>query len=137
MEFRRASSRLNFFFDVHSWALLLDMPLDGSLDTHLQVLKTTCAHWGSKLAFPFQLDAHAFENNVDAESYWFQKLPGLRLLHYRKQSILISDLFEGYNPQLANQFLRRKLNLDQTAWGHLIYFAESMGTFVCSFSSNE
>ena len=135
MEFRRASGRLNFFFSPYRWALLVDVPADGSLDAHLQVLRTAAEHWGSKLEFPFQLNAQAFENTHEAHDYWLQKLPGLRLLHYRKQQILISDLFDGYDANRANQLLRRKLRLDQNAWAHLIYFGGPQHTFVCSFET--
>ena len=135
MEFRRASDRLNFFFSPYRWALLVNVPADGSLDAHLQVLGTICEHWGSKLEFPFQLNAQAFENTQEAHEYWLQKLPGLRLLHFRKQQILISDLFDGYNPQRANELLRRKLQLDQDAWAHLIHFGGPQRTFVCSFET--
>jgi len=135
MEFRRASDRLNFFFSPYRWALLVDVPADGSLVAHLQVLGTICQHWGSKLEFPFQLNAQAFENTQEAHEYWLQKLPGLRLLHFRKQQILISDLFDGYNPQRANELLRRKLQLDQDAWAHLIHFGGPQRTFVCSFET--
>ena len=136
MEFRRASDRLNFFFSQYSWALLVDVPADNSIGTHLQVLRTACTHWGSKLEFPFQLNAQAFENTQEAHDYWLQKLPGLRLLHYRKQQILISDLFDGYDANRANQLLRRKLQLDQNAWAHLIYFGGSQHTFVCTFETS-
>jgi len=133
MDFRRASDRLNFFFSQYRWALLVDVPSDGSLDTHLQVLGTACKHWGSKLEFPFPLNAQAFANTQESTEYWLQKLPGLRLLHYRKQEILISDLFDGYDPQRANQLLRRKLQLEQNAWAHLIHFGGPKRTFICSF----
>lgn len=135
MEFRRASDRLNFFFDPHSWVLLVDTPPDGSLDSHLQVVRTACEHWGSKLEFPFQFDAQAFENSQEAHEFWLQKLPGLRLLHYRKQDIIISDLFDGYDPQRANQLLRRKLQLDENAWAHLIHFGGPQNTIVCTFQT--
>ena len=135
MEFRRASDRLNFFFDPHSWVLLVDTPPDGSLDSHLQVIRTACEHWGSKLEFPFQFDAQAFENSQEAHEFWLQKLPGLRLLHYRKQDIIISDLFDGYDPQRANQLLRRKLQLDENAWAHLIHFGGPQNTIVCTFQT--
>jgi hypothetical protein len=63
-----------------------------------------------------------------------QKLPNLRLLHYRKQDILLSELYQGYDPQRANQLLRRKLNLSPDAWGHLLYFAADNRTYVCTFN---
>ncbi len=135
MEFQKASDRLNFFFSQHSWALLVDMPSDDSLDKHLQVLRTASRHWGSQLEFPFQFNAAAFENTHEAHEYWLQKIPGLRLLHFRKQEIIISDLFEGYNPERANQLLRRKMKLDKNAWGHLIYFGGLRRTFICTFQT--
>jgi hypothetical protein len=133
MEFQKASDRLNFFFSQHSWALLVDMPSDDSLDKHLQVLRTVCRHWGSKLEFPFQFNAAAFENTHEAHEYWLQKIPGLRLLHSRKQEIIIKDLYDGYDAQRANQLLRRKMKLDDSAWGHLIYFGGPRRTFICTF----
>ncbi len=133
MEFQKASDRLNFFFSQHTWVLLVDMPSDDSLDKHLQVLRTACKHWGSKLEFPFQFNSTAFENTHEAHEYWLQKIPGLRLLHSRKQEIIISDLFEGYDPARANQLLRRKMKLDENAWAHLIYFGGPRRTFICTF----
>jgi hypothetical protein len=135
MEFRRTSDRLNFFFDMHSWVLLVQTPNDASLDAVINSLRTVCKHWGSKLEFPFQLEEHAFVNNQDALNYWLQKLPGLRLLHNRKQEIIISELFHGYDPQKANQLLRRKLQLDAKAWAHLIHFGGPKNTFVCTFQT--
>ncbi len=135
MEFKRVSDRLSFFFSQHSWALLVDMPSDDSLDKHLQVLRTASRHWGSQLEFPFQFNAAAFENTHEAHEYWLQKIPGLRLLHSRKQEIIISDLFEGYSPKRANQLLRRKMKLDENAWAHLIYFGGPRRTFISTFQT--
>ena len=135
MEFQKASDRLNFFFSQHSWALLVDMPSDDSLDKHLQVLRTASRHWGSQLEFPFTFNAQAFANNHESEEYWREKIPRLRLLHSRKQEIIISDLFEGYNPARANQLLRRKMKLDENAWAHLIYFGGPRRTFICTFQT--
>ena len=133
MEFRRVSDRLNFFFKPFSWALLTDIPNDGSVSRHVQVLKTACTHWGSKLEFPFMFEAEAFENTLEAREFWMEKLPGLRLLHYRKQEIIISDLFEGYDARRANELLRRKLKLDLNSWGHLLYFGGPSQNFVYTF----
>lgn len=135
MEFQKASDRLNFFFSQHSWALLVDMPSDSSLDKHLQVLRTASRHWGSKLEFPFQFNATAFENTHEAHEYWMEKIPRLRLLHSRKQEIIIKDLYDGYDAQRANQLLRRKMKLDESAWGHLIYFGGPRRTFICTFQT--
>lgn len=135
MDFQRASDRLSFFFSLHCWALLVDMPSDGSLDKHLQVIRTACKHWGSKLEFPFQFNATAFENNLESEEYWREKIPRLRLLHSRKQDIVLSELFEGYDPKKANRLLRRKMRLDQNAWAHLIYFGGHRCTFSCTFQT--
>jgi hypothetical protein len=135
MEFKKVSDRLSFFFSLHSWALLVDMPSDGSLDKHLQGIRTACKHWGSKLEFPFQFNATAFENNLESEEYWRGKIPRLRLLHSRKQDIILSELFEGYDPKQANQLLRRKMRLDQNAWAHLIYFGGPRCTFSCTFQT--
>ncbi len=62
-----------------------------------------------------------------------EKIPRLRLLHSRKQEIIIKDLYDGYDAQRANQLLRRKMKLDESAWGHLIYFGGPRRTFICTF----
>jgi hypothetical protein len=135
MDFQRTSDRLNFFFSEHSWALLTDASSENAIENHLKVLSTACKHWGSKLEFPLNLSPAAFENTNEAFEYWHQKLPRLRLLHLRKQQIIIDDLYHGYNPQRANLLLRRKLKLDTNAWGHLIYFGGNRRTFVKTFQT--
>ncbi len=133
MDFQKASDRLNYFFSEHSWALLTDASFESEIEAHLKVLSTACKHWGSKLEFPLNLSPAAFENTNEAYDYWHQKLPRLRLLHMRKQQIIIEDLYNGYNPQRANSLLRSKLKLDKNAWGHLIYFGGNKRTFVKTF----
>ena len=133
MEFQRASDRLNYFFSPHRWALLVDATNIDAITPHLQAIQTACNHWGSKLEFPLQLNPQAFENTYEANEFWLQKMPGLRLLHARKQQILISELFQGYSPDRANELLRRKLNLNQLAWAHLLYFSNNNRTYVCTF----
>ncbi len=135
MEFKKVSDRLSFFFSLHSWGLLVDMPSDGSLDKHLQVIRTACKHWGSKLEFPFQFNAQAFSNKYESKEYWREKIPRIRLLHSRKQDIVLSELFEGYDPKKANRLLRSKMRLDQNAWAHLIYFGGPRCTFSCTFQT--
>ena len=133
MEFRRAADRLNYFFSPHRWALLFNDPDNPAIQSHLQTLRTACNHWGSKLEFPLQLHPQAFDNSQEALNFWMQKLPKLRLLHYRKQQILLSELYQGYDPNRANQLLRRKLNLDAQAWGHLLYFSVDHRAYVATF----
>lgn len=135
MEFQKTSDRLNFFFSEHSWALLTDASSENAIENHLKVLSTACKHWGSKLEFPLNLSLTAFENTNEAFDYWHQKLPRLRLLHFRKQQIIIEDLYNGYNPQRANLLLRSKLKLNTNAWGHLIYFGGNRLTFVKTFQT--
>ena len=82
MEFQRASDRLNYFFSPHRWALPVDATNIDAISPHLQALQTACNHWGSKLEFPLQLNPQAFENTHEANEFWLQKMPGLRLLHF-------------------------------------------------------
>lgn len=123
MEFQPISNRLNFFFPHNCWVLLVsDHSVSPQTDRCVQSLRTTCHHWGTRLEFPLLLGETGFNNSLESEQYWQSKFPGLRMLHYRKQSILISELLSGYDPHRASQLLMQKLKLQPTGWGYLVFF---------------
>jgi hypothetical protein len=120
MAFKPTSGRLNFFFGKNTWLLLRlaePEPAPGSQTA----LSNACRHWGSKLAFPPNIEASNFEESQDAREYWTRQFPGLALLHYRKQHILIQDLAASYQPVRAATLLCRKLKLPIEGWGYLVW----------------
>ena len=135
MQFQRCSNRLNYFFAKNSWALLLPTDQETHLQEQLNSLRRTCIHWGSSLQFPLELSADAFADSQFSMDYWETKLPGLRLLHYKKQEILASQLLKGYNPQRAAKLLLRKLNLPFSQWGALIWFGGLGDSYAIQYKS--
>jgi hypothetical protein len=131
VQFNPISNRLNFFFQPNSWALIT---ANGTFaDNVVEKLKITCHHWGSSLEFPVQFNQQAFEESYEARQYWFSKLPGLALLDYRKQYILMSELMQRYNAQRANQIILQKLKLDLNCWGYLICFGGTGKSYAIRF----
>jgi hypothetical protein len=134
MLFKPASGRLNFFFGKNAWILL--QPDSGSTDTsHMLALRNACRHWGSRLAFPPEINVANFEEGQDATAYWTRQFPGLALLHYRKQQILIRDLAATYDPEKASQLLCRKLKLPLQGWGYLVWIGEGTTCYSLSIPS--
>lgn len=123
MQFLPASGRLNFFFGKNAW-LLVQLAEETVDPAHLIALRNACRHWGSRLAFPPEIDASNFEESQDANVYWTRHFPGVALLHYRKQQILIRDLAASYNPVKTAQLLCRKLKLPLRGWGYLIWIGD-------------
>ncbi len=133
MEFQSLSNRLNYFFPSNSWGLL-------SADTEilnspyfLQPLKTACKHWNTTLEFPLEMPATAFDDSSEALHYWQQKLPGIRLLHQRKQIILARHLLQGYDSKQASEIFRKKLRLSPENWGYLLFFGGLKRSFCLEF----
>lgn len=131
MSFQPASGRLNFFFGKNSW-LLLQLAETEPLPDHLTALRNACRHWGSRLAFPPALEDANFEESVDANTYWTRHFPGLALLHYRKQHILIRDLAASYNPVKTAELLCRKLKLPLQGWGYLVWIGKGNRCYALS-----
>ena len=135
MQFQRCSNRLNYFFSHNSWALLLPSDQETHLQAPLAALRRTCIHWGSSLQFPLELTVDAFSDSHSSMEYWETKLPGLRLLHYKKQEILASQLLKGYNPQRAAKLLLRKLKMPISHWGTLIWFGGLGDSYAVHFQT--
>ncbi len=135
MQFQRCSNRLNYFFPKNSWALILPSSNESQIQSQLNSLRRTCIHWGSSLQFPLQLQAEAFADSHTSMEYWETKLPGLRLLHYRKQEILASQLLNGYHPQRAAKLFLRKLNLPIQNWGYLVIFGGLGDSYSITFET--
>lgn len=133
MDFQPLTPRLNYFFPENSWALLTK-DTDSGLDVHfLNPLKITCKHWGASLEFPIEMPSEAFENTSEVLQYWHQKLPGIRLLHHRKQHILAHELLQGYQTVNASELFRKKLRLSPDNWGYLLYFGGLKRSFFVGF----
>jgi len=131
MRFQPASGRLNFFFGKNSWILI--RAAEGDSDAaHLTALRNACRHWGSRLVFPPEISDANFEEGQDANAYWTRHFPGLALLHYRKQHILIRDLAANYNPTKTAQLLCRKLKLPLQGWGYLVWIGEGTKSYSLS-----
>jgi len=133
MEFQSLSNRLNYFFPSNSWGLLsTDTETLNSLH-FLRPLKTACKHWNTTLEFPLEMPATAFDDSSEALHYWQQKLPGIRLLHQRKQIILARHLLQGYAPKQASELFRKKLRLSPENWGYLLFFGGLQRSFCLEF----
>jgi hypothetical protein len=133
MEFQSLSNRLNYFFPSNSWGLLTADTETLNNPSFLQPLKTACIHWNTTLEFPLEMPPQAFDDSSEALNYWQQKLPGIRLLHQRKQIILARHLLQGYAPKQASELFRKKLRLAPENWGYLLFFGGLQRSFCLEF----
>ncbi len=133
MEFQSLSNRLNYFFPSNSWGLLSADTETLNNSSFLQPLKTACKHWNTTLEFPLEMPPTAFDDSSEALNYWQQKLPGIRLLHQRKQIILARHLLQGYAPKQASELFRKKLRLSPENWGYLLFFGGLQRSFCLEF----
>ena len=133
MEFQSLSNRLNYFFPSNSWGLLTADTQAFNNPSFLQPLKTACKHWNTTLEFPLEMPPKAFDDSSEALNYWKQKLPGIRLLHHRKQLILSNQLLQGYSPDQASELFRKKLRLAPQNWGYLLFFGGLQRSFCLEF----
>lgn len=131
MEFLAASNRLNYLFPCNAWGLITNR-MEELPQASMRRLKIKCKQWSTSLAFPFEISESVTENSSENQSYWYARIPELKMLDQRKQHILISDLFQGYNPTHAANLFIKKLNLQKLspkAWGYLINFGGVGNTY--------
>lgn len=134
MEFKPLSNRLNYFFPANSWGLF-SVENQAELNAEfLNPLKIACNHWNATLEFPLEVPSKAFQDSSEALTYWHRKLPGIRLLHHRKQQILAQQLIQGYDALLSTKLFLRKLNLTTTCWGYLVFFGGVNKSFKLEFT---